>query len=85
MTRAESIGLFGRHEAVGGRLVIFAHEVYLPASSGPMRTTAWLLPAITFSTLRSWLSNSSGVGSWFLTVSSTTLPAGTLKSAGVKT
>ena len=41
-------------------------------------------PAMTFSILRSWDSNSSAVSSSFLTLSVTGLPAGTWISAGVK-
>src|SRR6266496_4723851 len=47
-----------------------------------MKIVAVDLPAITFSRLSAWLSNSSGVGSRFSTMSLTFLPAGITSSAG---
>src|SRR6266849_3055549 len=55
---------------------------YRPALSGPIRTRAFDLPAMTFSTLRAGLSNSSGVESSLATYSDTRLPAGTRISSG---
>src|SRR5581483_39684 len=59
-------------------------NLYVPGLSGPIRIVASLFPGMTFSRLRSELSNSSGVASRFFTRSLNFFPAGTCSSVGSK-
>ena len=74
--------LLGDYDAFGGLFIVFTDKVVTAGLQRADEDRREDLPAITFSRLRSLLSNSSGVASWFWTISLIFFPDGTVSSAG---